>query len=61
MAAKYPDRRRGVVSIDEFEERFRQTFGREMTADERRFLRLTKQMMEDDEDTASEAATGTAS
>ena len=61
MAANYSDRRRGVVSIDQFEERFRQTFGREMTPDERRFLRLTMQMMEGDEDEASEAAAGTAS
>ena len=63
MAGKHPDRRRAVVSIDQFEETFRRTFGREMTAEERRFLRLTMQTMAQDaeEDNSNEAAAGTAS
>ena len=43
--------------FEEFEERFRQAFGRDMTREERRFYRLTNIVLEEDFVNASHAHT----
>jgi hypothetical protein len=60
MASDRKERRRVVISIDQFEEQFRRTFNREMTSEERRFYRLTMEMLdtENDEPSRSAARTG---
>ena len=37
---------RELPSIEDFEKRFREAFGREMTAEERRFFRLAETIIE---------------
>lgn len=40
---------RPLPSIEDFEEKFRRAFGRDMTAEERHFFRLTNVLLDDDE------------
>jgi len=41
---------RPLPSIEDFEEKFRRAFGREMTAGERHFFRLTNVVLAEEED-----------
>ena len=61
MASDREVRRRVVVSIDQFEEKFRRTFNREMTPEERRFYRLTMELLDDENDEPNRSAARTGS
>jgi hypothetical protein len=44
------------MSIEGFEEKFRQAFGREMTPDERRYFQLSGMVLDRSEEDESDAA-----
>lgn len=56
LSFAYLRKNRKLPPLDEFEQKFRQAFGRDMTPEERRFFQLTADLVEEEQGEHSKSA-----
>jgi hypothetical protein len=56
LSFDYGRKNRKLPPIEEFEQKFRRVFGRDMTPHERRFFQLTSELVEEEQDERSKSA-----